>query len=435
AVEFVRDITEREIIRRELIKEKIFADTLVQTAPVLYVAIGADGKTIMMNDFMLKILGYTKDEITGKDYLTSFVPEDDREMLAGVFNKLTSAHQATLNENRILTKDGSKYLVEWHGKPILNEKGLFQYFFGVGIDITERRKSENELRKYHEHLEELVKERTKELEDKTVTIAKSQEALTYLMEDVNDARQELEIAKSRLEISNRDLEAFAYSVSHDLRAPLRHVDGFAELLMSQSADKLDEKGRSYLDKIITASQNMGTLIDDLLAFSRIGRKEIFKIPVELNSMIEKIKDELESDIKNRKVSWRVDQLGIVRADPTLIKQVFVNLMSNALKYTRPRKEAKIEIGLKKSDENEKIIYIKDNGVGFDMKYSDKLFGVFQRLHSSSDFEGTGIGLANVRRIINRHGGRVWAEAEIDKGAAFYISLPNVGGKVEGEGKG
>jgi len=296
-------------------------------------------------------------------------------------------------------------------------------------DITDRKQAEEELQKHRVHLEELVKERTKELEDKTAAIVKSQEALTYLLEDVNDARKDLEISKNELEDVNKELEAFAYSVSHDLRAPLRHIDGFAELLMSHTADKLDEKGKSYMDKIVTASQNMGKLIEGLLTYSRIGRNEIFKIPVEVNPMIESIRDEFKPDIKNRIVSWQIDQLGTVRADPTLLKQVFVNLLSNALKYTRPRKEAKVEIGLKKSDENEKIIYVKDNGVGFDMKYYDKLFGVFQRLHSSSDFEGIGIGLANVQRIISRHGGRVWAESKPDKGTTFYVALPN------GEGKG
>jgi len=320
--------------------------------------------------------------------------------------------------------DGEEFPVEVMLTSIKEKDIDEKYFHVVWRDITERKKAELELKKHREHLEELVKERTAILEKKTASLEKYQKALTYLMEDVNKARQELEITKSRLEISNRDLEAFAYSVSHDLRAPLRHIDGFAELLISQSADQLDEKGRSYLGKIIKASRNMGTLIDGLLTFSRIGRQEIFKIPVELNPMIESIRDEFESELKDRKVSWQIDQLGTGRADPTLLKQVFVNLMSNALKFTKPRKEAKIEIGLEKSDENEKIIYVKDNGVGFDMKYADKLFGVFQRLHSSGDFEGIGIGLANVQRIINRHGGRVWAESEPDKGATFYFSLPN-----------
>lgn len=298
-------------------------------------------------------------------------------------------------------------------------------------DITKRKQAEKELQKHRDHLKELVKERTKELEDKTAKLEKSQKSLALLLEDVNESRAELDISNKKLETSNKELEAFAYSVSHDLRAPLRHINGFAELLRSHSADQLGEKNRSYLDKIITASQNMGTLIDDLLVFSRIGRQEILKIPVKLNPMIESIKDEFKPELKDRIVSWQIDQLGTVRADPGLIKQVFVNLLSNALKFTRPRKEVKIDVGIKKSDKGEKIIYVKDNGVGFDMKYYDKLFGVFQRLHSSSDFEGTGVGLANVQRIIHRHGGKIWAESEIDKGAAFYFSLPN--GEEEGKG--
>jgi signal transduction histidine kinase len=227
---------------------------------------------------------------------------------------------------------------------------------------------------------------------------------------------------AELESANKELEAFSYSVSHDLRAPLRHIDGFARLLTKSTDSTLSETDSRYLNLITSSVGQMSRLIDDLLDFSRMGRAEMQRIEVNLQDLTEKIFHEIQPEIEGRNIVWKKGSLPVVQADPSLLRQVFSNLLFNAIKYTRPRNPAEIEIGCKIEAE-QTVIFIRDNGVGFDMQYADKLFGVFQRLHRNEEFEGTGIGLANVRRIIARHGGRTWAEAKLDNGATFYFSLP------------
>ncbi len=225
-----------------------------------------------------------------------------------------------------------------------------------------------------------------------------------------------------LEAANNELEAFAYSVSHDLRAPLRHIDGFLQLLQQQMDGALDERSQHYIDTISDSADRMGQLIDDLLSFSRMGRNELSKRPVDLNEIVQVIIQEFEQETEGRIIHWHIADLPTVTCDRAMLRLVLVNLLSNALKFTRECTPAIIEIGCHR-DEKETILFIRDNGVGFDMAYIDKLFGVFQRLHHVDEFEGTGIGLANVRRIINRHGGCTWAEGQVDQGATFYFSLP------------
>ena len=227
---------------------------------------------------------------------------------------------------------------------------------------------------------------------------------------------------SELEAANKELEAFSYSVSHDLRAPLRHIDGFAELLSKSAGSTLPEADKRYLNLIIKSVGQMNLLIQDLLDFSRTGRAEMRRTRVDLQDLLEKMIGEIQPEIKDRNIVWKKNPLPVVQADPSLLRQVFSNLLLNAVKYTRPRNPAEIEIGCQVEPE-ETVIFVRDNGVGFDMQYAEKLFGVFQRLHSKEEFEGTGIGLANVRRIIARHGGRTWAESKINEGATFYFSLP------------
>ncbi len=255
--------------------------------------------------------------------------------------------------------------------------------------LEDQRKAENEIKKLNEELEQRVTERT-----------------------------------AQLEASNKEMEAFSYSVSHDLRAPLRHINGFAEILTKKHADQLSEDARNYLDTITGSAKKMGILIDDLLSFSRAGRTELRRVSVNMNKIIEGALTEVNASRMNRNVEWDIASLPAVDGDYNLLRQVWVNLLDNALKYTSTREKASISIGYK-NGKDEVIFYIQDNGVGFDMKYVSKLFGVFQRLHSSAEFDGTGIGLANIRRIISRHGGRTWAEGELDKGATFYFSIPGI----------
>ena len=229
---------------------------------------------------------------------------------------------------------------------------------------------------------------------------------------------------AQLEAVNKELEAFAYSVSHDLRAPLRHIDGYHGLLHQHITGTLDAQGRRYMNTIADEVKSMGMLIDDLLAFSRMGRDDLARVSVDLNALVRDVMQELKPDIAGRDVHWRIAELPVVTGDGAMLRIVFVNLIANALKFTRARRPAEIDIGCLPGNKTETIVYVRDNGVGFDMQYVEKMFGVFQRLHRTEDFEGTGIGLANVRRIIARHGGRTWAEGAVDQGATLYFSLPH-----------
>jgi light-regulated signal transduction histidine kinase (bacteriophytochrome) len=217
------------------------------------------------------------------------------------------------------------------------------------------------------------------------------------------------------------LESFTYSVSHDLRAPLRHISGFSKILAEEYGPRLDAGAQRYLERIQEGTRQMGLLVDDLLNLARVGRQELRLQATGLNSLLDEVLADLKSETDGRQVEWKIDRLPFADCDPALMKQVLANLLSNTLKFTRPREKAMISVTSAAND-GETVITVRDNGVGFSMNYADKLFGVFQRLHRPEDFEGTGVGLATVQRIIHKHGGRVWAEAELDKGAAFFFTL-------------
>ncbi|MFA6598268.1 MAG: PAS domain S-box protein [Ignavibacteriaceae bacterium] len=289
-------------------------------------------------------------------------------------------------ELELITAKGNHKWVQTIGRPII-ENGKVVNVRGSFQDITERKKAEEEIRKLNQELEQRVIERTAQLEN-----------------------------------ANKELESFSYSVSHDLRAPLRHISGFVELLTNSFKDSLPDKEKHYLEIIANSANQMGTLIDDLLQFSRTGRQEMRQDNLDMNLVLQEALDQLKQDHPEDDIDWVIANLPHVFGDHAMLRLVWTNLLSNAVKFTRKMEKAHIEID--SFTENEETVFrVKDNGVGFDMKYSQKLFGVFQRLHSVADFEGTGIGLANVRRIILKHQGRTWAEAEIDKGATFYFTLP------------
>ena len=227
---------------------------------------------------------------------------------------------------------------------------------------------------------------------------------------------------AQLEEANKELESFSYSVSHDLRAPLRHVQAYVDMLQRASEGQLSDKAQRYLKTIVEASSEMGHLIDDLLAFSRMGRAEMLESRVHLDELVQDTIRGMEMATTGRKIAWQMAPLGPVVGDPSMLKQVLANLVGNAVKYSRMRDPAVIEIGCAGEEEGRVILFVRDNGAGFDMQYAHKLFGVFQRLHRAEEFEGTGIGLATVRRIVARHGGRVWAEGAVNEGATFFFTL-------------
>jgi light-regulated signal transduction histidine kinase (bacteriophytochrome) len=246
-------------------------------------------------------------------------------------------------------------------------------------------------------------------------------AFDRMTESLACINAELKQKAADLEAANKELESFSYSVSHDLRAPLRHITGFVQLLQTEAGEHMDEKSRRYMTTIAGAAKKMGLLIDDLLAFSRIGRSEMKMRKVNTEKLVQDTIAGLGPEIEDRDISWKIGSLPEVYGDPSLLRLVLVNLIDNAVKFTKSNAKALIEIGCMRGD-NENVFFVRDNGVGFDMKYQEKLFGVFQRLHRQEEFEGTGVGLATVQRIIQRHGGRIWAEAELDRGACFYFTL-------------
>jgi PAS domain S-box-containing protein len=343
------------------------------------------GKITFVNDKFCAISQYAREELIGQDHRiinSGFHPKDFIHDLWTTIGHGRVWHGEIKNR----AKDGSFYWVDTTIVPFLGPEGKPRQYIAIRADITERKKAEETVRQMNTELELRVAERT-----------------------------------AQLERANRELEAFSYSVSHDLRAPLRAVDGFSQAVIEDFGPGLPEEGRRQLGIISYSAQRMGALIDDLLTFSRLSRQALDKRRVDTVGLVRGALQELGSPWPERQVEIRLGDLPPSQGDPALLKQVWLNLLGNALKYTRKRSPAVIEIGCEHRPEG--VVYlIHDNGTGFDMKYAGKLFGVFQRLHRMEDYEGTGVGLATVERIIQRHGGRVWADAVPDQGATFYFTI-------------
>ena len=382
------DITERKQAEETLRESEQRFRVAFDNAPTGMSIIGPDGFTYLaVNPLLCEMFGYTKEEFLGNSISLVTHPDDEARSREWVRKKLHDEPCEPNFEKRYVHKDGHIVWGLVRAQWIKNEDGSHRMAIAHILDITERKRAEEQIRRLNEELEQRVRERT-----------------------------------AQLQAANQELEAFSYSVSHDLRAPLRHIAGYVNLLQTHPGAQLDAEGRRLLATVGSAAKRMGVLINDLLAFSRLGRAPVRLACLDLNRMVRECLQEMAPDLKDRRIEWVIPSLPQVLGDWALLKQVLLNLLGNAVKYTRTRPEARIELGFL-SEATEWQLAVRDNGIGFDMKYAGKLFGVFQRLHSSEEFEGTGIGLANVRRVIARHGGRTWAEGIADQGAVFYFTLP------------
>ncbi len=353
------------------------------------------GRITYVNDPFCQISQYTREELIGKDHREVVSSgTHPKEFWKEMWDTISSG-KIWRGEIKNHARDGTVYWVDTVIVPLLGADETPETHLAIRFIITDRKLAEEEWKRAEKEIQILN---------------------TALEQRVSERTTQLNAA-------NKELEAFSYSVSHDLRAPLRHIAGFVELLQRDSGASLSEKSLRYLTTISQSAQRMGDLIDDLLTFSRIGKSELQKTNVSLDALVRGVLGDFQMAIKERDILWDIHPLPVVQADPALMRLVLVNLISNALKFTGKRADAKIEIGSTSSPNGDTVIFIRDNGAGFDPRYADKLFGVFQRLHSHDEFEGTGIGLANVQRIIFRHGGRVWAEGVVDGGATFSFSIP------------
>jgi PAS domain S-box-containing protein len=379
----IRDVTQRkqfeEKFRENEARFRLLIDAVKDYA---ILSLDADGVVSTWNSGAQRLKGYLAEEIVGQHVSRLYLREDVEQ------GKLEKELQQAAVVGRVedqgwrVRKDGSKFWAEIVTTALRNSGGELVGFVKIDKDITARRESEEQIQKLNLELTQRVNE---------------------------------------LGTANRELESFSYSVSHDLRAPLRHVDGFARILKDEYSGQMPTDGIRYLDRILEAATQMGQLIDDLLNLARIGRRELKRDKVPIASVVKQAIGELRREAEERKIEWRIEPLPELECDAGLLKLVFVNLLSNAVKFTRKQPIAVIEVGSRVTN-GQPTIFVRDNGVGFDPQYADKLFGVFQRLHRQEDFEGTGIGLATVHRIIRRHGGEIWVESQVNAGTTFFFTL-------------
>lgn len=400
--------------RRRLDQIHLHFRALFESLPGLYLVLTPELEIVAASDAYLKATMTTRESLLGRKLFDAFPDNPDDPAANGTANLRASLDRVRQNavadvmaiqKYDVRRPDGAFEEHYWSpiNSPVLGADRRMEYIIHRVEDVTE-----------------FVRKKSSSAADSTAMRVR----LEQMEAEIFQSSQKVQEANRLLAAANRELESFSYSVSHDLRAPLRHIDGFAAMLAEHlDAQQLDDKGRRYLATIAASARTMGRLIDALLGLARTGRAELRRQPIRIGELVEDVRRGLQNDHAGRTVVWEIAPLPVVEGDAALLRQVFANLLDNAVKYTRGRAEARIAVGVQPGDDGETVLFVRDNGAGFDMRYADKLFGVFQRLHASSEFEGTGVGLATVRRIVERHGGRIWAESAVEAGATFYFTLP------------
>jgi PAS domain S-box-containing protein len=358
---------------------------MVETAQEGIWMIDPQNRTTYANRFLAEMFGYTADEMLGK-HIDAFLDDEGRRIAARNL-ELRRQGVASVHDFKFIHRDGRTLWTMMSSSPMHDEEGRYVGALAMVADVTRRRAAEEQVRQLNADLERRIAERT-----------------------------------AQLEFSNRELEAFAYSVAHDLRAPLRSISNFTLALTEDCADRLDATGLDYLQRIRASGQRMSELIDGILALSRVNRTEFVEAEVNLSALARSISEQLQRWQPERSVRFSLQEGLVDHGDAQLLRLVLENLLGNAWKFTRERPVAEIDFGVLPGEGPRRVYFVRDNGAGFDMEYQQKLFGVFQRLHTQQEFEGNGVGLATVQRIIRRHGGRVWGEGRVDQGATFYFTL-------------
>jgi PAS domain S-box-containing protein len=386
AMALSRDINEQHRLEEEKRRTEEHFRVLVETAQEGIWTIDEQWRTTYVNQYMARLLGYRPEEMMGRR-LEDFLDEEAERVAHRDLDQKDAAPVGNVKDFRFLRKDRTPIWTSISTTPLFDDQGRYTGSLAMVTDISRRREAEAQIRQLNAQLEQRITERT-----------------------------------AQLEFSNRELEAFAYTVAHDLRAPLRSIASFSDALVEDCGDKLDEVGHDYLRRIVNGSKRMAELIDGILALSRVNSTELAARECDLSSMARAIVEQLKGAKPNRAVRVTIQEGLVDQGDPQLLRQVLDNLLGNAWKFTRDCPLAEIEFSATRDERGLRIYQVRDNGAGFNMAYRDKLFGVFQRLHAQKEFEGNGVGLATVQRIVRRHGGRVWGEGELGKGARFFFTL-------------